>query len=120
LWKYFRKLLFGVLNSNSEQKITLKVNNVLANDPIIIADTFNSYFCNIGNELASALPKTDYEFPVNLTYLSTISSYDLTNEEEIMSIINGLDSVKSAGLDSISVKFVKKNNKHMIVTYLVT
>jgi hypothetical protein len=39
-----------------------------------------------------------------------MSSKDLTNEKEIMIIIDGLDSDKSAGLHSISVIFDKNNN----------
>jgi hypothetical protein len=78
-------------------------------DSEIVSDTLNSYFCNIWSELANHLPESDYSFPVNLTYSNTISSYEITNEKEIMSIVDELDLNKSAGIDSIPVKFIKNN-----------
>jgi hypothetical protein len=99
-WKIFREIIFGEENYTKPNNLRLLINDELVDDSEIVSDTLNSYFCNI---------VSDYSFSVNLTYSNTISSYEITNETEIMSIVDKLNLNKSAGIDSIPVKFIKNN-----------
>ena len=75
-----------------------------------IAETFNSYFVNIGPNLAASIPQSKTSFENYIHYngpcLSTINLTDLELENAFAS----LKTNKSLGYDDISADVVKRNN----------
>jgi len=70
---------------------------------------FNNYFTNIGPELASSIDSnvgrfTDYIIGQPKTSLF----FTPTNENEILKIVQSLESSKSCGHDEISANLLKK------------
>ena len=94
------------------------VDGSLTDDPCIIADKFNEYFCNIGTNLAKKIPsggvsfreflKQDY---ANSLLLRTIE------EEEIKKIILSLKD-GAPGTDDVSAKALKSTVDSIIVPLL--
>lgn len=76
-----------------------------------ICEEFNKYFATIGPLLANEIPKhyhDDYEqaLPQTMTN-SKLLTLDPCSSDEILKIINSLDSTSSTGLDGISTKSIK-------------
>ena len=87
-----------------------KVNDAHVSDPQIIADNFNSYFVNIGPELARKIPQADYTHHHYLNNIkSPISSlyFSPTDTDEVISICKSLKSSASSGFDEIKPDIVK-------------
>ena len=80
-----------------------------------IAETFNSYFFNIGPNLAASIPESKTSFQnyihCNGPCLSTISLTDLQLENAFAS----LKSNKSSGYDDISANVVKRVSDEIFV-----
>ena len=80
-----------------------------------IAETFNSYFVNIGPNLAASIPERKMSFQNYIHYngpcLSTINLTDLELENAFASLkIN-----KSSGYDDISADVVKRESDEIFV-----
>ena len=69
-WKVLNNIL-GRHNRQKQMPSFFKVNDAHVSDPQIIADNFNSYFVNIGPELARKIPQADY---THHHYLNNIKS----------------------------------------------
>ena len=87
-----------------------------------IADEFNKYFANIGNNLASAIPKSNVSFE-SFFPNSPMNSFALfpTTETEIENRIDNLNTSKSSGPYSIPTKLSKmlKNTISVPLTYII-
>ena len=59
-WKVINNILNSNHNTNKISK--MKTDNIVEEDPRIIAEKFNNYFANIGPELARAVPLTQKPF----------------------------------------------------------
>ena len=105
-------------------KTTLKFNcsmdhHNITLDPQNIADMFNTYFVNVGPELANNIdaPQTCFR-----EFLSEPCNNSLflapTNCHEVLKIVQSLKSSASTGHDGISVKLLKKII-HFIVNPLI-
>ena len=101
-----------VLNHTSNKKEFpeyFKINNQLISDKKTIADKFNSFFVNIGPELASQIPGQagksfkDYLNDPNKQNFS----FDLINEDTISSITKNMKPKSSCGIDGLSTKLLK-------------
>ena len=99
------KIINSTLNKSSKsQKITkIKSNtNAVIEDPQTIADTFNTYFSQIGQKLAEKIPTTNKNFHNFLTDQNPHSMFFVpTTREEITDIVNNLKLKKSSGHDGI-------------------
>ena len=80
-----------------------------------IAETFNSYFVNVGANLAMSIPKSKTSFQNHIYYdgfcLSTISLTDL----ELENAFSSLKANKSSGYDDISTDVVKRVSDEIFV-----
>ena len=87
----------------------LKVDNKEITNPAEIAEAFNSYFTNIGPELASKINCGTKHFT---EYLSEPNQNTMcfipTDQHEIFKITQTLKSKKSTGPDGISTKLLKQ------------
>ena len=81
--------------------------NIL-NNPKDIAEGFNSYFSNIGPDLASQIHTSSCNFE---TYVkkakSEFAAFQPTNVNNVYQLLSGLSRNKATGLDKISCKIIK-------------
>ena len=86
------------------------INNLSVEDPQEIANHFNRFFIDVGSDLSNKIVVdnasskfTDYlTHPTNLNF-----NFNLTTENEILTIINKLKNKNSSGVDEISNKLLK-------------
>ena len=86
------------------------VNDHCISNPKIIADSFNTYFVNIGSNLSSKLNLRDHPLSFNNYLTSRAESrfnFSTMSVEEVISIINNLENKNSSGYDDISNKLLK-------------
>ena len=114
LWDTFGKIL-------NEKKIkhnkisSLKVNNELQTEPQKIAESFNKFFSEIGENLAKKFANdgTDYK-----KYLKDPTTHSMflfnTTETEIAKIIKSLKNTNSTGYDNFSTKFIKLSSSILV------
>ena len=103
------KILKDVINKRKSTMSTSRftVNNRLTTDKKLIAEGFNSFFINIGPELAKKIPNepaSPSEFLENRNAESMF--VQPVAEEEVLEIIKGL-KISSAGWDAISATVIK-------------
>ena len=87
----------------------MNVNNYKISDSTEIAEHFNKYFCDIGKALVADKVDSSNSYDYRSYLSDPISSsmfFRPTFDNEIINIINQLDSCKSCGSDGISAKFV--------------
>ena len=108
LWKTFGKIL-------NQNKVKHKsINSLLINDnkvtePQVIADSFNNFFCNIGERLANKFSnQNNYDYKKFLKDPASQSIFLFnTNMTEIISTVRNLKNSNSTGHDEFSLKFIK-------------
>ena len=71
------------------------------NQPLSIAHTLNSYFCNTGSELASALPKSSYPCECYVNNHGHKLKFIAISEAEVFLLLDQLDKKKSFGIDRV-------------------
>ena len=93
----------------------LVINDKEVTNKQVICESFNEYFCNVGNNLANKLPDMGDKFkgylpkpPVNSFFCSNIEF------SELDSIISKLKNTKSAGLDNYSSNLIKLSKPYII------
>ena len=83
------------------------------------ADSFNSFFANVGAQLSSSFEQSD-SIPSFETYLDCNTRSDLNfyftpvDEDLVLTLITNLPNKTSSGIDNISNKLLKQI-KHIIV-----
>ena len=78
-------------SSSSQNSINLLIDDTQTEDPAIIVEKFNTFFVNIGPNLASKIPNstksfTDFLLPSNLNSMAV----HLTDKPEIAQVIKSL------------------------------
>jgi len=96
-------------------------NNTLITDPLTIASTFNTYFTNVANEIASQIHPTNSSFsPTNRN--DDIPNFCFSDQpittDEIISGIDSLEDKRTPDMSGISTSIIKKI-KHSITTPLL-
>ena len=121
LYKHDMKKTWAVisetLNKNKKRKdepLTFKCNGRDLSDDIEIANEFNRFFANIGENLASNMEQFDNHKLSYKTYLQTPHAqncrFDLIDENATIKAIDYIDNKPSSGHDGISnvlLKYVK-------------
>ena len=101
---------------NAQQPNTIEANDILLSDPLQIANSLNSYFVNVGPNLAGKIkiPKHS-NHKVYLKEKDT-NTFDFTkvDELEVNSIIDHLSPKTSYGFDGISTILLKQCKKAII------
>ena len=106
-------MINNLINKNKPQN---KIDNVKIDsqpenitDPTEIAHIFNSFFINIGPDLASKINCNDNHFTDFLSEPKQNAMFLIpTNEHEILNIVELLKSKKSSGYDGINTKLLKQ------------
>ena len=99
----------GRSNDKSTLNNKFRINTKITDDTSEIANGFCKYFSEIGEVLASKIPKGKTSFDTYLTKQNSKSIFfSPTDAYEIHKIIESLKSKKSTGHDNISAKFIKQ------------
>lgn len=106
-WKILNELTKGN-STGHHMPCTFKTDNGTVEDPLEIAESFNSFFVRVGNELKEKIPSSDID-PIE--YLpnevgNTLPSFDDTNEEEVEQIVLNTNNV-GGGCDGINARIFK-------------
>ena len=115
--KNSRKILKEVINtkknSNSASKFLIDGNYVT--DKNVIANGFNSFFVNIGPNLAKKIPESTDACTkfIKSNRITDTLLWNSTNETELISIIKTLKN-GSSGWDNISTKVIKASSSQLI------
>ena len=96
LWKVLKRLL---KNANSRDTIKEIGNET---DPIKIVETLNSFFANIGPNLADKIPATNFQLN-NEPFDVPILNLKHTNPEEVEKLLLNISDSKATGDDGIPV-----------------
>ena len=113
VWKGIRQLV-NLKSRSGSTPTKLLVENVETNDPKSMADAFNYFFANIGNNLTKNIPSV-HKSPLQYLTAPSKDSFSLfpTTTVEIENKIIGLNANKSTGPCSIPVALLKAI-KHVI------
>ena len=112
-------LINSIMNrtkKNAKQPDTIEANDILLSDPLQIANAFNSYFVNIGPNLAGKIkiPKhSNHNVYLKEKYTNTFD-FTKVDELEVNSIIDHLSPKTSYGFDGISTILLKQCKKAII------
>ena len=86
----------------------LKFNDTKITSPEEIANAFNTYFTDIGPNLASSIDDTDITFDRFVKpATSKMTRFKLVSHTKVVKLLNGLSNSKATGLDKISGKILK-------------
>jgi hypothetical protein len=121
-------LINQILNKNNVNNTinTFTINGHATTDVKLIAETFNSYYINLGSSLASNIPQAMYS-PFDYLKNKQVNSavFHSTTSLEIISIINNLKNDSSPGWDDIPNSVIKFSKKFIsiplanIVNYMI-
>ena len=107
-WKTINTLITKKPSSTHQTKFANSCGQS-TDDPIKISENFNSFFTNIGTDLAAKIPATKINFKTYLKKRAQNSLFLLpTSPEEIESIVNLFNNKKSAGVDDIGLDILIK------------
>ena len=111
LWKKIRELI----PDQASTKITELNDEVgsIINENKGIANHLNSFFVNIGAELASKFPKNNTS-QIRLESPKKMFRFKPFTVEQIAKILKSLDTKKSSGTDRISVRILKEGSSVLI------
>ena len=108
MWYGIKTLTKGKKRSN-ETPSCIKVNNDLQNDPKIISNSLNSYFCNIANNLVNKINTNNSADYSKYLKKSNDKSFFISpvTHEEIKDELNSLDESKAADIYDTDIRIVK-------------
>ena len=109
--------LMGRRNGTDYTKIDkINVNNDTVEDTKGIANAFNNFFANIGNDTSNMIPSVTKSYKSYLQNPSIESFFiEPVNELELLDIITKLKCKKSSGSDGISSKLLKICAPYLVI-----
>jgi hypothetical protein len=104
------QLINIILNRNNMQKLptSFTINHNQTTDKKQIAESFNSYYINLGSSLATKVPTSNlspYEYLKNKHYTSAVFLHSC--DQEVIEVINNLKNESSPGWDNIPNSIIK-------------
>ena len=107
MWQGINSLRTGKSKINHSVNSVQVDNNIISN-PLTIANSFNSYFCNVADNVRYRIPKAHKQASSFLTSKSNPDSlfFFPTNAKEVLNIITSLNLNKSSGPFSIPAKIL--------------
>lgn len=94
--------------SNKSTINSLVVDDETINDPKKICNNFNSFFAEIGPQLAKNIPDVDHSFTDYLTKTESKFSFEEINSLEVQQLLSKLNIAKANGLDNIPARLLKE------------
>ena len=80
--------------------------------PMEMAEAFNSYFTNVGVNLAAKIPSPKFTPESYLTPTDNIFSIEIPTTTTVCRLLKAIDENKSAGLDNIPNNLLKMAKKY--------
>ena len=110
LWSKINTVL-GKGKNYSTEKTVLSVDNCILDKPNAICTSFNTFFTEIGDKLASSIKSTEnvQKFGT-MNRISESFFFHPSSANEVSQIIKKLKSGKSPGPDNIPVDLIKENS----------
>ena len=107
IWKGVKEIIS--LKSNPKSKpISLRIDDIVTSNPDIVANSLNSYFSSVADNVRSRIPESDKHFTYFLKYPNlNIIFLSPTTPEEVQKIINSMSPSKSFGPNRIPSKILK-------------
>ena len=112
-------------SKNADFPGEFKHNGETINQPVDIANSFNTFFSRIGENLSNSIHVDHFLHGTYKKYLRSPTNmkmeFKIVTEEEILNIINSLDNKSSSGCDGLSNTMVKslKNELYMPLTLII-
>jgi hypothetical protein len=111
-WKILNSITMRNIERGNIDEIVC--NNKILTDPNEIANKFNSFFANVGPELAKKIPPTNINFAKYLKQSTTNSIFmEPTDDTEIKQIISCLKNSHSKGHDGLSTILIKSCSEEL-------
>jgi hypothetical protein len=108
LWKTVKTVL---PTSNKIAIRSVRDGDTIVNDGKLIADVFNTFFSNIGQNLADAFlsnkTSDEYHGTDETTPCESPFQFSKISEDDVADLLKGMDGKKATGLDNISPKLLK-------------
>ena len=104
LWKEIKQLIPDSSNTRVD-KIIVNDSDVEIDDKKEICNAFNEFFVNIGAVLAQKFNSSTSDINVPITQASF--NFSLISRNEILKILQSLDSDKATGLDGMNIALLK-------------
>ena len=112
-WRIMKDIISKNKTSSSCSRFYINDDGTITNDKKVIAEKFNSFFINVGPNLAKKIPPNS-QSPTGFMIRNINSMAVLpVSQSEVSDIINNLKS-SSPGWDSISANVVKATYPHFI------
>ena len=106
-WQTLREIISG----DSDQIVIDKImsNGSIIQDPTSIAEEFNSFFTNIGQNISASVNPTTSKPEDNVNYNREIPPLDLgtASPQLVIDILKAMDPKTSVDMDGISMKLLK-------------
>ena len=104
IWKGIRTIITIKPSNKADIKI-VDNNGVSLTDPVQIANCFNNYFVNVGSNVERKIPQSNISYTNYLQKICVDKSFYVkpANVDEILEIINHLDTNKSLGPNSLPI-----------------
>ena len=110
-WRLLREIINKKKSGTASSRFV--IDGKITTDKKLIADGFNSFFVNVGPNLAGKIPSTDISPTRNLNRNLNSMFLSPVQEKEVEAIIKSL-KVSSAGWDNVSACVVKKTYELVI------
>ena len=123
-WRVVNEITKRKRNNKSSIKSIANIKGKKLDNPLDIANSFNSHFSTVGKTMAEKYEKIDFSnLKDPLDYVtrkeSICRNLSLTNLSEILKLISNLDPKKSCGFDFITNKILKATSA-TIAPFLVS
>ena len=105
-WKTLQTLIKSKSKTDEVPNQIADENGDLLSEDVDIAEKFNSFFTEIGERLRENIPSSSFDPLQLIPNIKAEMDLESTTEEEIISIVQGLNNV-GPGADSISSKIFK-------------
>lgn len=108
-WQIFHEIMYNKKKNLSTTFPSLRSNTHLLSSPQEKANAFNDYFVRAGSDLNdSSRELIDSESSSHTDY-PPLLTFEPTNSDEVLQIVNSLKNNTSSGYDKVSSSFIKKN-----------
>jgi hypothetical protein len=110
-WQVIKEVLNKnvLLNENDQ----FQINDEILKNPEQIAEAFNTYFVNVGPNLAQQIPLSSFDPTTNIVTNQYSIFIEPTDNQEVVSLVKMLKN-SSAGWDEISPKVVRSSIESFI------
>ena len=113
LWQTIKEAIGKTKIKTNNFPRKMKIENEEIYDPAIIADSFNTYFTNIGSNLAAKIPHSEKHFTEYLNQSEVVMTEKELTSEEFESAFKPLKTNKANGYDDINSNVVKDVYKEL-------